>query len=227
MSNLVNPAFRQVAFKGENKVLYKADGTGEFVLSFDSDNSKISIIRSRFSQIVFDLLTECAIPNHFLRAHGQKEQIVTALEMLPFIVNVHTSTNQDMSNRLYCAEGIKLRSSLLELKMRVQGKDYPVISKEHAINFGWITEDDWQKIITSAYRTMDVLYGFFRAYDATITSISLEFGRRYKDGVAQGILLADEMSPKNISLIINDMIGVEEEEIYFEMAKRLGILKYE
>ncbi len=227
MSNLLSPIFRQTAYKGENKILYKSDSIGQFILSFDNADAKICMIRNKISQVIFELLSECGIPNHFLKAHGLKEQTVIALEMMPFVVNIHTSTNADIANRLYCQEGMKLKNYLIEFRMKVKDKVYPVISKEHVVNFEWVNQVEAEKIVNMATRIMDVLYGFFRAYDCTVSSISLEFGRMYKDGVAQDILLADEMSPKNISFIPNDMLEVSNEDLYVELAKRFGILKYE
>lgn len=229
--------------KGGNKILYKSEGTGEFILSFDDEDAKLCAISNKISQIIFELLTEAGVPNHFLKAHGQKEQVIVALEMLPFICNIHTATTGDMANRLSCASGMKLKKNLLELKLKrpnVSGlrdhvnasksdrkREGSIISSEHVLNFEWVTKDEWQKIHTISLRIMDVLYGFFRALDCTINSIALEFGRMYKNGTVHDILLADEMTPRNISFSINDMLEIEPKEMYIELAKRLGVLKYE
>ncbi len=225
VNNLLNPVFRQIAFKGSNKTLYRADATGEFVLSFEGEDSKLCMIRNRISQIIFELLSDCGVANHYIKPHGMKEQKVVALEMLPFFVNVVGSTTDAVAKRLMCAPGMKLKNYLVELILKQN--DNPVVSKEHIVSFDWIKAGEWEKIELSARRSMDIIYSFFKAFGFTVSAVCLEFGRMYKDGLAHDILLADEMSLQNIQLSIDDMVGMTEIDTYVEVAKRLGILKYE
>ena len=225
MNNLLNPVFRQVAFKGNSKTLYRADANGEFVLAFEGEDNKLSMIRNRISQVIFELLSDCCVPNHYIRPHSVKEQKVVALEMLPFSVSMFISTNADIAQRLMCAQGMKLRSYLMELHLKQEG--IPVVSKEHIASFGWLNSGEWGKIELSSRRVVDIVYSFFKAFGCTVASISLEFGRMYKEGAVHDILLADEMSLKNIELTIDDMVDLTTEQVYIEVAKRLGILKYE
>lgn len=227
MSNLLNPVFRQVVFKGATKVLYKSDNHGEFILSYENVDNKFGIIRNKISQIVFELLGECGVSNHFIRSYGLKEQKVVALEMLPFLVNICATTTEDVATRLFCGQGMRLKNYLLEFKMKQQGKEYPIISQEHIINFEWMNAQQLEKVKIYSNRAMDIVYSFFKAFGCIVSAIQLEFGRSYKDGQFHDVLLADEMSPKNIKLTVDDMIDLNEDEIYMEVAKRLGILKYE
>jgi len=227
VNNLLNPVFRQIALKGRTKVLYKGDEVGQFVLAFEDENMQASIIRNKISHLIFELLGECGVSNHFIRQNGPKEQVVTALETLPFVVDIFTQTDADLAKRFHCQEGLKFKSYLAEVRVKDSSKEYSLISKEHLLNFEWISLEESSKIFSVSHRVMDILYGFFRAYDCTVQSVRLEFGRSYKDGVATGVLLADEMSPKNINFVFNDTLDVSGEDLYFEVAKRLGILKCE
>ena len=226
MSNLLNPVFRQIAFKGKNKTLYKSDVVGELVLSFEGEDN-FAIVRNRISQRLFQLLSECCVPNHFIKSYGTKEQKIIALEMLPFVVNGYFETTPYMASRLYCPQGIKLKNYLLELQLKNHETEHAIISKEHLINFEWVKEFEWEKIQSTFRRVMDIIYSFFKAFGCTVSTISMEFGRSYKDGLPCDILLADELNLKNIKMIVDDMIDLNEFELKNEVAKRLGILKYE
>lgn len=227
MGNLLNPVFRQIASKGNNKTLYKSDALGELLLFFEGED-KFAIVRNRISQRLFELLAECCIPNHFLKSHGTREQKVVALEMLPFIVNGYFETTASMASRLNCSQGIKLKSYLLELEMKRHGEEeHPIIAKEHVLNFAWLSELEWEKLENNFRRVMDIIYGFFKAFGCTVSMLSLEFGRLYKDGAPFDIMLADELSLNKIKIIVDDMIDLTEQEVQIEVAKRLGILKRE
>lgn len=225
MNNLLNPVFRQVAFKGTNKILYRCDTPGEFILSFEGEDNRLCIVRNRISQIIFELLTDCYVANHYIRSHGTKEQKVVALEMLPFTTNIYMSTTEALSKRLHCSANMKLRNYLIELTLK--SPSHAVVSKDHIVSFDWLKQGEWEKIEQNSKRIMDIVYSFFKAFGCTVSALSLEFGRMYKDGAAQDILLADEMSLNNIQLSIDDMVGLSQTETSIEIAKRLGILKYE
>lgn len=227
MSNVLNPAFRQVVFKGNNKTLYRSENDGEFVIAFEEENNNFAIIRNKTSQILFELLSDCGVSNHFVKSNGLKEQKVTALEMLPFVTTVYTSTTDDMAKRLDCGKGMKLKNYLLELKMKQSGREYPIISKDHVLSFDWISESELEKLSASANRVMDILYSFFKAFGCTISAIDLEFGRSYSNGIAKDIVLADELSVRNIKMLVDDMLLLQGHDLVIEIAKRLGILKYE
>lgn len=227
MNNLLNPVFRQVALRGRNKILYKGEQVGDFVLAFDDEDPQMSMIRNKISNMIFELLSECGVQNHFIKPHGIKEQTVVALEMLPFMVEMHSHTNADLAKRFHCQEGVRFKNYLMEIKIKDAKQEYSLISQDHIINFEWVNNVESAKIVAVAHRVMDILYGFFRAYDCTLNSVRLEFGRRYVDGVAKDILIADEMSPKNLQFTFNDVCDLNENDLYIEMAKRLGILKYE
>ena len=225
MSNVINPVFRQTAIKGRSKTFFKSDNLGQFILLFDAEDPKISLIRNRISQIVFELLTDCFIPNHFIKNHGLKEQVVSALEMLPFAINIHAFTDAAMATRLHCATGMRLKNYLIEIALKDESNT--LLSSEHVVGFEWLTKQECELVFNYSRRIMDIIYSFFKAFGIIVTSCKLEYGRGYVEGQMYDILLADEMSPKNISFMIPDMIEEDEKSLYIEIAKRLGIFKYE
>jgi phosphoribosylaminoimidazole-succinocarboxamide synthase len=217
MDNVLMPSFRQIAINGKNKTLFRGNNMGEFILMYQDPSA---IVRNKMSQIVFNLLTDCFIPNHFIKEYGPKEQTVIALEMMPFIVGVHAFTNDQMARRLQCASGVRLRNYIVEISL----KDSPdvVISPDHVMGFEWIKQNEWNVIYDLSKRIMDILYGFFSALDVVVASVRLEFGRRYQGGSLIDIYLGDEMSWRNISFIIPDLLDADP---MMEIARRMNVIR--
>lgn len=225
--NLVSPIFRQSVISGNNKNLYKGSEKGIFILSFLDNSEKISHIRNRISAVIWDLLTHIGVNNHFLRISGPREQIVSSLEMLPFFLEVHNITNQEFSDRIGCSAGIKLPKGLVEIRFKAPEKGDPIISREHISSFGLLKDGEWDELSSATIRVNDILQGFFKALGITLVSMRLDFGRLYRNGEKISMCLGDEMSPKNLSLSIDDMLDLDSDILYFEVAKRFGILRDE
>jgi len=221
--NLIDPSFRQVAIKGKNKTLYATEEKGVFTLSFEEENEDIAILRSKISHQLFSVIKDCSIANHFVSVSGIKEMNVRALEVLPFVTNIYSFTNNVLSKRLFCASNMKLKNYLIELHMKNTPNE-TLISQEHVLSFGWLTEQEMQKLNDVTKRVMDIFYGHFKALGITITSISLEFGKFYDSGKVLDVLVCDELSPKNISFHIDDKLKCSYEEACVEFATRMGIL---
>lgn len=226
VTNLINPAFRQVAIKGNNKILYKTEEKGVFTMSFEEDDEDIAILRSKITQLLFSLLSDCSISNHFISIAGLKELKVRALEPLPFIFKVYSFTNEELSKRLFCSSNIKLKKYLNEIHMKNTPSE-SLISKDHVLTFGWLTLQEMEKMTLIANRVMDIFYGFFKAIGITITALNLEFGKVYESGKISDILIIDELSPKTMNFYIEGKLKASVQEACIEFSKRLGILKYD
>lgn len=227
MENILTPNFRQIAIKGKNKTFFRADALGEFVMFFEGDMLQTTL-RNKVSQIIYELLNDYSISHHFVRANGQKEQVVSALEMIPFVLNISAYTTQSIVQQLRCSSGMRLKTYLIE--MNLKNFDMAFVSAEHVIAFEWITRQDWEFINETARRVMDIISAYFKAYDATVTNIKLEFGRSYKNGKVQGMVIGDELNFRNIEFFINNAPSLnpsdilQKEQLHREMAIRFGIL---
>lgn len=225
IDNLVTPAFRQVAIKGINKVFYKSDEIGKFNLSFVDEDNKIAFIRNRVCTILWNLLSEANIANHFVKSTGPNEQMVHSLEMLPFFVEGYLLTDEKLSKRLGCSQGIKLKNHLIEVFLKNKENSNPIIGRDHLINFEWVNEKEWDQILNDTKRILDVFQGFFKAFGVSLVSVKVEFGRLYQNGNFLKLMAGDEMSLKNIQVSFDDMLDVGEEDTMLELAKRFDVLK--
>ncbi len=218
MDNIINPFFKKLAIKGKNKNFHKVSDY-EFDMIFESEENQISFIRAAMSKIIFELLSDCFVPNHFIKVSGIKEHTIKPLEMVPFIFSIHSFTNQDLANRLGCASEIKLKKYLIEHYLKNDSKPN-LVSSEHILVFQILTQEELQYLNTLCIKIMDIIYSFFKAFNLIVTSINLEFGRNYNYEKNESFFLGDELSPFTINFFLSE----DKKSQCFEVAKRLGII---
>lgn len=223
--DLVMPVFRQSIIEGKNKILYKGAEIGNLILSFKDSSDKICVLRNKISSILWSLISDSGIKNHFVRQISIKEQVVNVVETFPFIMEIHSVTSAEFASRLGCSSGMNLKKGVTECKYKTSTKTYPLISRDHVLAFDWLTAQEWEEMMDSVKRANDILQGFFKALGMTIFSINMEFGKLYKDGGSFGISMCDELSPRTINFSIDDMLDATGDILYIECAKRFGILR--
>jgi len=116
---------------------------------------------------------------------------------------------------------------LVEFYYKSDPLDDPLIYPEHAIAFGWATEDDIRTIRAMALKVNDVLRRFLDERGVILVDFKLEFGRHHGK-----ILLGDEICPDTCRFwdkatrqkldkdrFRRDLGGVE--EAYHEMLRRV------
>lgn len=225
--NIVNPNFRKTVLRGKNKTLFKTEKRGVFSLYFEEENSKIAAINAKISKNFFELLSDYDIKHHFISENGIREHSIVALDMLPLIFSVYSYATPSISERFFLSEGKKLRSALIEVQIK-NPNNKSTISKEHAISFGLIDEKNWNYLTSTAKRVMDIFYAYFKALGLNLISINIEFGKRYKqDGESFEFYIADDFSFSNLNFSCDYMLDATEEMLFFELAKKLNLIKGE
>ena len=156
------------------------------------------------------------------------------MEIIPVEVIVRNIAFGSISKRLGIEEGTKLSQPLMEYCYKSDEYGDPVISAEHAINFGWATPEELDIMDHYTYRINDFMSGLFAGIGIKLVDFKLEFGRLY-EGDDMRVILADEISPDGCRLwdmATGEMMDKErfrrslggEMEAYQEVARRLGVL---
>lgn len=243
---------KNIVFEGRSKILYEGPTEGTLIQHF-KDDIRVSpavaengeakkapvifgkgVLNNRISAYLMTQLDEMGLPTHFIKAMNMREQLVWDIEMLPFDVIVRNIAAKDMSERLGVDEGASLPRSIVEFSLKSEKKNYPLISDEHIIAFGWATQDELEDIYTMAMRTNDFLSGLFLGVGLKLVDVRLEFGRMYFENEAF-VILGDEISPDNCRLWpLNANKEVEKASFgkdmnktidhFQDIANRLGIL---
>lgn len=232
-------------YEGKAKILFEGPDAGTIVTYFKDDATAFNaekrgtlngkgVINNHVSEYVMTLLGSIGVENHFIKRLSMREQLVKAVEIIPVEVIVRNIAAGSICKRLGIEEGTPLSQPLIEYCYKSDEHGDPVISAEHAINFGWAAPEELEIMDFYTMRINDFMSGLFAAIGIKLVDFKLEYGRLY-DGDDMRVILADEISPDGCRLwdmktgekmdkdrFRRDLGG--EMDAYQEVARRLGIL---
>ncbi|XKG86883.1 phosphoribosylaminoimidazolesuccinocarboxamide synthase [Sutcliffiella horikoshii] len=168
------------AFNGEKK----ADITGKGRLN------------NEITSLLFSMLTEAGIENHFIERKSETEQIVKKVDIIPLEVVVRNITAGSMAKRLGIEEGLKLEQPIVEFYYKDDSLGDPLITEDHVQLLKLSTPAEVDILKHVARKVNVVLSEFFENKNLKLVDFKLEFGKT-KDG---RIILADEVSPDTCRL---------------------------
>ncbi len=148
-------------------------------------------LNNKISSKLFNYIATQGIKSHFVRQIDDIHQIVKRVSIIPIEVIVRNITTGSLCKRLGVAEGMLLPRPLIEFSYKNDALGDPLILEDHAILFGWATEEEIAKIKDISLKVNAVLKEFFAARGITLVDFKLEFG---KDSNGE-LMLADEISP--------------------------------
>lgn len=239
----------KIIYEGRSKILYEGPGEGTLIQHFKDhmrwadpkkkgDKEPVifgkGVLNNRISAFIMAQLDQIGVPTHFISALNMREQLVWDVDIAPFEVVVRNLASKNMSERLGVDEGTILPRSIVEFQLKNEKKNYPVISDEHIIAFGWATQEELEDIYMMALRVNDFLSGLFLGIGLKLVDVHLEFGRIYYEGDSY-MILGDEISPDNCRLwqldekkeLSKQAIGADmnrDIKHYQDIAERLGLL---
>lgn len=192
------------------------------------------VLNNRISAYLMTQLDEIGVPTHFIKVMNMREQLVWDTDTPPFEIVVRNLAAKDISERLGIDEGSQMPRSIVEFQLKNEKRQYPIISDEHIIAFGWATQDEIEDIYMMALRVNDFLSGLFLGIGFKLVDVRLEFGRLYYEDESF-MILVDELSQNNCRLWPLKENGVLDEKDfgkdhnrditnYQDIASRLGLL---
>ena len=116
---------------------------------------------------------------------------MTKVSIVPLEVIVRNITTGSLCKRLGVKEGMKLSRPLVEFCYKNDELGDPLILEDHALLFGWATEEEIAKIKEISLKVNSVLTEYFAARNIVLVDFKLEFGKDSKGN----LMLADEISP--------------------------------
>lgn len=168
------------AFNGEKK----ADITGKGRLN------------NEITSLLFSMLTEAGIENHFIERKSETEQLVKKVDIIPLEVVVRNLTAGSMAKRLGIEEGITLEQPIVEFYYKDDSLGDPLITEDHVQLLKLATPAEVDILKHVARKVNAVLSEFFEKKNLNLVDFKLEFGKT-EDG---RIILADEVSPDTCRL---------------------------
>jgi phosphoribosylaminoimidazole-succinocarboxamide synthase len=232
------PEKREMFYEGKAKKLYTTDNPDLIIQYFKDDATAFNgkkkdtiedkgVVNNRMSELFFGLLEREGVPTHFVRRLSDREMLTRRLEIIPCETVVRNIVAGSLAKRLGRTEGEVVNSPLVEFYYKSDALDDPLIYPEHAIAFGWASEEDIKTIRAMALKVNDVLRRFLDERDVILVDFKIEFGRHHGK-----ILLGDEICPDTCRFwdkqtrqkldkdrFRRDLGGVQ--EAYHEMLRRV------
>ncbi len=193
---------KKFLYEGKAKKIYETDDANLCIIEYKNSLTAFNALKkdsiegkgelnNLISSSLFELLTEKGIPTHFVKRVDNIHQIVKKVVIVPIEVVVRNITTGSLCKRLGVEEGKVLPRPLVELYLKDDALGDPLITEDHAVLFGWSTEEQLLKIKEITLKVNSVLSEYFAGLGIILVDFKLEFGVD-----AEGrLILADEVSP--------------------------------
>ena len=192
---------KKFLYEGKAKKIYETDDANLCIIEYKNSLTAFNALKkdsiegkgelnNLISSSLFELLTEKGISTHFVERVDNIHQIVKKVAIVPIEVVVRNITTGSLCKRLGVEEGKVLPRPLVELYLKDDALGDPLITEDHAVLFGWSTEEQLLKIKEITLKVNSVLSEYFAGLGIILVDFKLEFGVD-----AEGrLILADEVS---------------------------------
>ncbi|HXD90087.1 MAG TPA: phosphoribosylaminoimidazolesuccinocarboxamide synthase [Candidatus Binataceae bacterium] len=195
------PEKLEMFYEGKAKKLYTTPDPDLVIAYFKDDATAFNakkrgtiedkgVINNRMSELFFGLLEKAGVRTHFVRRLNDRDMLCKRLQIVPVETVVRNIVAGSMAKRLGREEGEELKFPIVEYYYKSDPLDDPLIYPEHALLFGWATEDEIKTIRSLALKVNEVLRKFLEERGIILVDFKLEFGRHHGE-----ILLGDEICP--------------------------------
>ena len=230
-------------YEGKAKIIFATSDKNVVIQHFKDDATAFNnqkkasidgkgILNNRISEHILSSLTEIGIKNHLIKRLNMREQLVEMVNIIPIEFVIRNIATGSLTKRLGIEEGTVLDYPLIEYCLKDDKLGDPIISREHILNFKWLSVTELDLINNQCLRINDYLQGLFRGIGIKLVDFKVEFGKTKSN---ETIILADEISPDTCRLwdqetdkkldkdrFRKDLGNIV--EAYQEVARRLGIL---
>ncbi len=200
---------RNQIYEGKAKILYETDDPALAIQHFMDDASAFNakklgtivdkgVFNNSISSKLFEEVESKGIPSHFVKKLSDREMLVKKLDMLRVEVVVRNIVAGNLAKRMGVEEGGRLPHPIIDLHLKNDALDDPLINEDTAVAFELATYEELAHMRESALRVNEILTKFFGSRNIDLVDFKLEFGRCAAEGGR--LLLADEITPDGCRL---------------------------
>ncbi len=193
-------------YEGKAKKIYTTNITNQFIVTYKDDATAFNgekkgsigekgVVNNKMSAILFQLLSEKGIENHYISLLNEREMVVKAVKIIPLEVIIRNVVAGSMAKRLGLEEGSPLKTPVLEFCYKNDELGDPLINDDHIMALQLADLTQIQQLKQMALNINKVLQQFFFNKELRLIDFKLEFGL-FEDR----IILADEISPDTCRL---------------------------
>ena len=148
------------------------------------------VVNNAISCKLFTLLEKEGIRTHLVEKLSDRDMLCRHLDIIKVEVVVRNIAAGSLVKRYGFAEGTVLEKPIVELYLKDDDLDDPLMNESHAVALGVATLDELAVLKSRAEAVNAVLKKFFAERKLKLVDFKLEFGRHNGE-----ILLGDEISP--------------------------------
>jgi len=153
-------------------------------------------VNCQISARIFEWLEREGVKTHYRGLKSENEMLVDRVEIIPLEVVYRNVAAGSLCKRFGLEEGMVLESPLQEFFLKSDELGDPLVTRNHALAFGWADDETMDHLIAEALRIHELLTEFWAGLGIRLVDHKLEFGRP-PDGT---IVLADEITPDGCRL---------------------------
>lgn len=191
-------------YEGKAKIMYATDNPDELLVYYKDDATagngakkgtiaEKGIMNNKMTAFFFDYLAKQGIKTHYVSMPSDREMVVKKLTMFPLEVVMRNVAAGSFSKRYGIDEGKVFDSPTVELFLKNDALNDPMLNSYDAIALGLATKEEIAEIERLGLEINDILKKFLKTKKVDLVDFKLEFGKD-KDG---NIILGDEISPDN------------------------------
>ncbi len=196
------PVKGPLLYEGKAKRIYSTDNPAELLVEYKNSLTAFNALKkdtlegkgelnNKISSCLFKYLADNGVENHWVRQVDNIHQIVRSMTIIPVEVIVRNIATGSLVKRLGVKDGLKLAFPLVEYCYKSDELGDPLIIHDHAVLFGWATDEQLSKIKQICLEVNRLLTELFDRLGIILVDFKLEFGLD-----SQGrLMLADEISP--------------------------------
>jgi phosphoribosylaminoimidazole-succinocarboxamide synthase len=225
---------------GKSKTIFLTEDPDKLVLLFRNDSlgfedervesiPRKGRINNLFNAHIMKILEAAGIRTHFETILSDEETLVKRLDMIPVKFVVRNSAAGSICKRLGVKEGVELDPPVVELYLKNDALNDPMINGSHVRSFKWASDKETAVIRELVDKVNRVLTELFAGAGIRLVDYKLEFGRH-----ENRIVVGDEITPERCRLwdakthermdkdrLRRDSLGVV--DTYEEVARRIGV----
>ncbi|HOK19792.1 MAG TPA: phosphoribosylaminoimidazolesuccinocarboxamide synthase [Thermosynergistes sp.] len=197
----------ELLYEGKAKKLYATDDPALCIMEYKDELTAFNALKKAtmagkgrlnnlISSKIFEHLNASGFPTHFIRRLDELNQLVKRVTIVPLEVVVRNLTTGSICKRLGVQEGMRLPRPLVEFYLKNDALGDPLVLEDHALLFGWATEEELDRMKKLALDVNKALSELFEKLNIFLVDFKLEFGKD-RDG---NLVIADEVSPDTCRL---------------------------
>ncbi|MCG8341297.1 MAG: phosphoribosylaminoimidazolesuccinocarboxamide synthase [Chlorobiales bacterium] len=187
--------------EGKAKKVFLTDDSDLVIQEFKDDATAFNnkkkgtisnkgIVNNAISCKLFTYLAENGVPTHFVEKLSDRDMLCKYLKIIMVEVVVRNVAAGSLVKRYGFQEGTRLENPIIELYLKDDDLDDPLMNESHAVALGLATYEELETLKEQAARINTLMKGFFADRKLNLVDFKLEFGRHKGQ-----ILLGDEISP--------------------------------